>query len=167
MANTIASNISASFIIEGTPIYEYGMLASTYSVGHLVYESAAGVWTEIDSSTAATLYYRMGVVGYKERILSTGAKSSIDTAYATTDTGVPILLGFVDGYGEFVMHIEDPGGDMFANLIFVVSDTGGTLEGGDAAVTTALAAGTPGTGITNVEHLASGDLYMRARWARV
>jgi len=167
MANTLASLVSAHFIIEGTPIYEYGMLASTYSPGHLVYESAAGVWTEIDSSTGTTLYYRMGIVGYKERILSTGAKSSIDTAYATTDTGVPILVGFREGEGVFVMHIEDPGGTMFKNLIFVVSDTGGTLEGGDAAVTTALAAGTPGTGITNVEKLVSGDVYMKARWLKV
>lgn len=165
MANTLASNICASFIICGDPIYLYGMLASTYGVGDLVYESAAGVWTAVDSSTAATLYYRIGVVGYKERILSNGAISTIDTAYAITDTGVPILVGF-HGYGEFVMHIEDPGGEMFRNLGFVISDTERTLEGGDGDVTTALAAGTPGTGITNVNVLASGDLYMKARWLK-
>jgi len=166
MVNNLASNVSAHFIIEGTPIYVPGQLASTYSPGHFVYESAAGTWTEIDADTAGTIIMRYGVVGYKERILSTGAKSSIDTAYATTDTGVPILIGFREGEGVFVAHIEDPGGAILRNALFVVSDTAGCIETG-AGVTAALAAGDPITGITNVEALVSGDDYMKARWMKV
>ena len=66
MANTLASNISAAFIIKGTPIYEYGQLASTYSVGYWVYESATGTWTAIDADTAGTIIMNYGCVGYKE-----------------------------------------------------------------------------------------------------
>ena len=166
MANTLASHICASFIIEGTPIYEYGMLASTYSVGDYVYESSSGVWTVIDADTAGTIIMRYGVVGYKERILSTGAASTIDTAYATTDTAVPILVGFVDGYGIFVSSIDDPAATIQKNSLFVVSETEGTIETG-AGVTAKLAAGDPITGITNVEVLVTGDVFMKARWARV
>ena len=166
MANTIASNISAHFIIEGTPIYLYGQLASTYSVGDFVYESGAGVFTHIDSDTAATLLFKYGVVGYKERILSTGAKSTIDTAYATTDTGVPILIGFREGEGVFVCHIEDPAATVLRNGLFVTSDTAGVIET-HTNVTAALAAGDPITGITNVNTLVTGDLYMKARWLKV
>ena len=163
MANTIASNISASFIIKGTPIYLYGQLASTYGVGYWVYESSAGTFTVIDADTAATLIMKMGCVGYKERILATGAKSSIDTAYATTDTGVPILVGFEEGSGEFVCFIDDPGGAILRNSLFVSSETEAALETG-AGVTAKLAAGDPPTGVTNVVALANGDLYMHARW---
>ena len=166
MANTTASAISSTFIIEGTPIYEYGQLASTYGVGQFVYESAAGTWTVIDADTAATIIMRYGVIGYKERILSTGAASTIDTAYATTDTGVPILIGFREGEGVFVCKIEDPGGAILKNALFVVSDTEGVIETG-AGVSAALAAGDPITGITNVEALANGDTYMKARWMKV
>jgi len=166
MANTLASDISAHFIIEGDPIYEYGQLASTYSVGDYVYESSAGTWTVIDADTAGTILFRYAVVGYKERILSTGAKSSIDTAYAVTDTGVPILVGFRGGDGIFVSSIDDPGGSIRKNALFVVSETEGTIETA-AAVTAKLAAGDPITGITNVEALVTGDVFMKARWASV
>jgi hypothetical protein len=164
MANTLASHISASFIIKGTPIYEYGQLASTYSVGDFVYESAAGTWTVVDADTAATLLFKLAVVGYKERILSTGAKSSIDDAYATTDTGVPILIGFQEGEGEFVCSIDDPGGAIRKNALFIISETEGTIETG-AGVTAKLAAGDTPTGITNVHALANGDVFMHARWS--
>lgn len=163
MANTLASNISAAFIIKGTPIYEYGQLASTYSVGYWVYESATGTWTAIDADTAGTIIMNYGCVGYKERILSTGAKSSIDTAYATTDTGVPILVGFEEGAGEFVAYIDDPGGAILKNATFVVSETESAIETG-AGVTAKLAAGDPKAPVTNVHALASGDLFMHARW---
>lgn len=166
MPNTLASNISASFIIKGTPIYLYGKLASTYSVGDFVYESSAGTFTVIDADTAGTLIMKYGCVGYKERILSTGAKSSIDTAYATTDTGVPILVGFEEGSGEFVCSIDDPGGAILRNALFVTSETEGTIETG-AGVTAKLAAGDPATGITNVVALANGDVFMHARWTHV
>ena len=166
MANTIASNINANFIIEGTPIYLYGKLASTYGVGLFVYESSAGVFTVIDADTGATLLFKYGVIGYKERILSTGAKSTIDTLYATTDTGVPILIGFREGEGVFVCKIEDPGATILRNGLFVVSDTEGVIET-HTNVTAALAAGDPITGITNVNTLVTGDLYMKARWLKV
>ena len=166
MANTIASNISAHFIIEGTPIYRYGKLASTYSVGQFVYESSSGTYTVVDADTAATLLFKYGVIGYKERILSTGAKSTIDTAYATTDTGVPILMGFREGEGVFVCKIEDPGGTFQRDSLFVISDTEGVIESG-AGVTAALAAGDPITGISNVNVLVTGDLFMKARWLKV
>ncbi len=159
MANTLASNISASFIITGTPIYKYGQLAGTYSPGDFVYESSTGTWTVVDADTAATLNYRPGCVGYKERILSTFAKSSIDTAYATTDTGVPILIGFV-GYGEFVAHIEDPGASVYRNARFVISDTEGVYEALSAVA--AAAAGDTEANFTNVKELANGDTYMKA-----
>ena len=166
MANTLASHISASFIIKGTPLYLYGKLASTYSVGDFVYESSAGTFTVIDADTAATILFKLGVVGYKERILSTGAKSSIDTAYATTDTGVPILVGFEEGAGEFVCSIEDPGAGVLRNGLFTTSDTEGTIET-HTNVTAGLAAGDPITGITNVVALVSGDVFMHARWSSV
>lgn len=166
MANTLASNISASFIIAGTPKYEYGQLAGAYSVGDVVFESAAGVWTQYDADEATHIIMRYGIVGYKERILATGAKSSIDTAYATTDTGVPILVGFYGDECEFVCHITDPGGAIRKNALFLTSSTAGTLQTG-AGVTAALAAGDPISGITNVHALANGDTYMHARWAKV
>ena len=161
MANTLASHISASFIIKGTPIYDYGKLASTLSPGDIVYEASAKLWTLVDADTGATLNYRAAVVGYKERILSTGAKSSIDTAYATTDTGVPILLGFEEGSGEFVCHIEDPANDVFKNARFTFSDTPNVLEALTAVA--ASAAGDTEANITNVHQLVTGDLYMHAR----
>ena len=161
MANTLASHISASFIISGTPIYKYGQLASTLSPGDIVYESSAGTWTLVDADTAATLNYKASVVGYKERILSTFAKSSIDTAYATTDTGVPILVGFQEGSGEFVCHIEDPANYVGSNARFTFSDTANVLEALTAVA--AAAAGDTEANITNVVPLASGDLYMHAR----
>lgn len=166
MANTIPSNISAHFIIEGTPIYLYGKLASTYGVGVFVYESSAGTFTVIDADTAATILFKYGIVGYKERILANGAKSSIDTAYLTTDTGVPILIGFREGEGVFVCKIEDPGTGVLRNGLFVVSDTEGVIET-HTNVTAALVAGDPITGITNVNALESGDEYMKARWLKV
>ena len=161
MVNTLASHISASFIISGTPIYKYGMLASALSPGDIVYESSAGVWTLVDADTGATLNYRASVVGYKERILSTFAKSSIDTAYATTDTGVPILVGFQEGSGEFVCHIEDPAAHVGSNGRFTFSDTPNVLEALTAVA--ASAAGDTEANITNVVPLVSGDLYMHAR----
>ena len=161
MANTLASHISASFIIKGTPIYDYGQLASGLSPGDIVYEASAKLWTLVDADTGATLNYRASVVGYKERILASGAKSSIDTAYLTTDTGVPILLGFEEGAGEFVCHIEDPGNDVFRNARFTFSDTPNVLEALTAVA--AAAAGDTEANITNVVPLISGDLYMHAR----
>lgn len=161
MANTLASHISASFIIKGTPIYKYGQLADAYSPCDFVYESAAGVWTKIDSDTAAKILGGPACVGYKERILSTGAKSSIDSAYATSDTGVPILVGFEGGSGEFVAHIEDPGAAKRVNNQFMPSDTEGVIEIIAAA---GLGAGDPIYPIVNVDALANGDLYMKARW---
>lgn len=161
MPNTTASAISASFIIKGTPIYAYGQLASTYSPGDFVYESAADTWTVVDADTAATLNYRPCCVGYKERILSTGAASTIDTAYATSDTGVPILIGFEEGEGEFVAHIEDPGAHVGRNARFVISDTEGVYEALSAVAATA--AGDTEGNITNVEALVSGDTFMKAR----
>ncbi len=166
MANTLASHINANFIIEGTPIYLYGKLASTYGVGVFVYESTAGVFTTIDADTAATILFKYGVVGYKERILSTGAASTIDTLYATTDTGVPILVGFREGEGVFVCKIEDPGAGVLRNGLFTASDTTGVIET-HTNVTAGLAAGDPITGITNVNALVSGDVYMKARWLKV
>ena len=161
MANTLASHISASFIISGTPIYDYGKLASTLSPGDIVYEASAKLWTLVDADTAATLNYRAAVVGYKERILATGAKSSIDSAYATTDTGVPILIGFEGGKGEFVCHIEDPGNYVGRQARFTFSDTPNVLEALTAVA--ASAAGDTEANITNVVPLASGDTYMHAR----
>ena len=161
MANTLASHISASFIIKGTPIYKYGMLASALSPGDIVYESSADTWTLVDADTGRTLNYRTSVVRYKERILSTGAKSSIDTAYATTDTGVPILVGFEEGAGEFVCHIEDPGNYVGSNGRFTFSDTPNVIEALTAVA--ASAAGDTEANITNVIPLASGDFYMHAR----
>jgi hypothetical protein len=165
MANTLASQIAGgNFIIEGTPIYKYGQLAGTYKPGTFVYMSAAGVWTVIDADTAGTIIMNYGVVGYKERILSTGAISTIDDAYATTDTGVPILVGFEGGKGEFVAWIDDPAATIFEEGTFVVSETEGCIETG-AGVTAKLAAGDPKAPITNIHTLVTGDRYMHARWA--
>ena len=161
MANTLASHISASFIIYGTPIYDYGQLASTLSPGDVVYEASAKLWTLVDADTGATLDYKASVVGYKERILATGAKSSIDSAYATTDTGVPILIGFIGGTGEFVCHIEDPANYVGRNARFTFSDTPNVLEALTAVA--ASAAGDTEANITNVVPLESGDTYMHAR----
>ena len=159
MANTLASNISASFIITGTPIYKYGKLAGTYSVGQAVYESSAGTYTVVDADTGPTLNYKPGIIGYKERILATGAKSSIDTTYATTDTGVPILIGF-HGYGEFVCKIEDPAATLYKNARFLISDTEGVYEALTAVA--AAAAGDTEAAFYNVDTLVTGDLFMKA-----
>ena len=119
------------------------------------------MWTVVDADTAATLNYRPGIVGYKERILSTMAASTIDTAYATTDTSVPILVGFEGGKGEFVCKIEDPAAYVGSNARFCISDTEGVYE-----ALTAVAASADGdteANFTNVIPLASGDTYMHAR----
>jgi hypothetical protein len=162
MANTTASAISAHFIIEGDPIYLYGKLASTYGVGQAVYESATGTFTVVDADTAGTLNYKPMIIGYKERILSTGAKSTIDTAYATTDTGVPILIGFRGGEGQFVCKIEDPGAAVYRDARFLISDTEGVYEALTAVA--ASAAGDTEACFSNVDELASGDTYMKAQW---
>ena len=163
MANTLASHISAHFIISGDPIYAYGKVASTYSVGQAVYESSAGTWTVMDADTAVTLDFNVGIVGYKERILSTGAKSSIDTAYATTDTGVPILIGKRAGELIFVAKIQDAIATHTKNKKFTLSETEGVIEHGTGTVAK-LAAGDAQVPITNVGALVSGDIFMKARW---
>lgn len=163
MVNTLASHIAAAFIIEGTPIYAYGQLASTYTVGLCVYESAKDTWTVVDADTAGTLDYRPCIIGYKERILSTGASSTIDDAYATTDTGVPILIGFVDGYGTFVIAIDDPANHVGRNARWLISETEGVYEALTAVAKSA--AGDTEANFTNAEVLVSGDVFMKARWS--
>lgn len=158
----LASTISAAFIIEGTPVYRFGKLAAGYYVGMWVYESSAGVFTVIDSDTAATLISQPMCIGYKERILANGAISTIDTVYLTTDTGVPILIGFVDGEGIFVAKIEDPGGDLQRGNEFTPAATvAGDIHLQNA---TELAAGDPNYHITNDEYVADTSTFMRARW---
>lgn len=164
MAHTIASTVAGgNFLVKGTPLYVYGMLAGTYKPCTAVYESSAGTFTVVDSDTGGTLFYRPMIVGYKERILSTGAASTIDDAYAVTDTGVPILIGFADGEGWFVCWIEDPGGDLFRNGRFLVSDTEGCYEGRTDTVVNA-AAGDTEANFFNVEKLITGDRYALMRW---
>jgi hypothetical protein len=162
MVDTLASNVSAHFIIEGDPIYLYGKLAGTYSVGQAVYESASGTFTVVDADTVATLDYKCMIVGYKERILSTGAKSTIDTAYATTDTGVPILVGFKGGAGICVVKIEDPGAAVYRNARWLISNTEGVYEALTAVA--ASAAGDTEAPFGNVDELESGDLFAAMRW---
>ena len=72
-------------------------------------------------------------------------------------------MGFEEGAGEFVAYIDDPGGAILKNATFVVSETESAIETG-AGVTAKLAAGDPKAPVTNVHALASGDLFMHARW---
>lgn len=164
MANTIASTVAGgNFIVKGTPLYLYGQLATGLSPGDSVYESSADTFTLTDADTGGTLNYRAAIVGYKERILASGAKSNIDTAYLTTDTGVPILIGFADGEGQFVCHIEAPGGSgINRNARFLASDTPNVFEALTAVA--ASAAGDTEANFTNVEILDATDTYALMRW---
>jgi hypothetical protein len=90
-AKTAQSHVAQTSPVGGSSDHvsvEHGVLASTYSVGAVVYQSASGVWT-IQASNAGHLQ-RTGVVGYKPRTSSTWARCDIDTAYTTSDE-VPII----------------------------------------------------------------------------
>ncbi|MFX0208515.1 MAG: hypothetical protein ACFFDT_21200 [Candidatus Hodarchaeota archaeon] len=158
MATTLASTLGSNIILEGEDhaIIERGKLASTYSPGDWVYKTAAGTWTHIDSDgAAASQVVKPALVGYKERILSTGAQSTIDTAYTTSDI-VPIIKGFKMGTGRVIGKIADPGAAVYANNKWVVSATAGVLELGNA---TDYGAGMVEADVFNDIDVGNGDTY--------
>jgi hypothetical protein len=98
----------------------WGKLAGTYHPGDVVYESAAGVWTQQSSNTGNL--YRSGVVLDKPRVGTDWARKDIDDAYTTSDQ-VPIGIS-----GVFTVHVTDQGNaTLKAGVGLILSATAGSL----------------------------------------
>lgn len=102
-ANTIISHVATQSPIDPVSAeVVHGILASTYGVGTWVYESAKGTWTAL-TATISAWCGRVGVVGYKPRLLASKAPSTIDSLYTTTDVVPIVLSGLVPAF------VDDPG----------------------------------------------------------
>lgn len=157
MANTTASAISSHSPIEGEDhmIKVDGKSAAACKPGDLMVQTGAGTWTKAISSTAAHTLQKCGIVAYRERILSTGAQSTIDDEYAIGDI-FPVILGFKMGTGRAIVKITDPTATVYPNHYWNLGATAGDAE---QANTTDLAAGIARLDMVNVETIVSGDTY--------
>jgi hypothetical protein len=76
---------------KGAKILHNQKLAGAYGIGHAVYKTAAGTWTEADHDTAASLLTETGFVcGPADRITATVLKDMDDALTATE--GVDICI---------------------------------------------------------------------------
>lgn len=157
MAIVLASTLGSNIILEGEDhaIIERGLLAAAMNPGSWVYKTAAGTWTALDSDTAACQIVKPALVGYRERILATGAQSTVDDDYTTSEL-VPIIKGFKMGKGRVIGKIADPGAAVLGPHKWVCSATAEVLELGN---TTDFAAGMVDAGVYNYGDVGNGDTY--------
>ncbi len=160
MANTTAATIATSSPIEGEDhmIKTDGKSAATCKPGDLMVQTGAGVWTLAISTTALHAQMFCGVVGYRERILASGAQSTINDNYEIGDL-FPVITGFKMGKGLLVIKITDPAGTIYPQHGFVLGAVSGDAE---LSNTTDLGGGFVQQRFTNIQTLLTGDLYMLA-----
>jgi len=157
MANTTASAISAHSPVEGEDhmIKVDGKSAAACKPGDLMVQTGAGTWTKAISTTAAHTLQKCAIVLYRERILATGAQSTIDTQYEIGDI-FPLCKGFKMGKGRAIVKITNPAATVYENHYWNLGAVAGDAE---MANTTDLAAGIARLDMVNVETLVSGDTY--------
>lgn len=157
MVNDLASDISAFSPIEGEDhmIKEDGKSAAACKPGDLMVKTGAGTWTLAISTTAAHTVQKCSVVGYRERILASGAQSTIDSEYAIGDL-FPLIKGMKMGKGRVIVSITDPAATVYENHKWVLGAVNGEAE---IANTTDLGAGFVEQDFVNVETIVSGDDY--------
>lgn len=129
MANTVMSQVALdSVIIEGRTRARilWGKLAAGDKPGQVEYESSTGVWTKVDSATAAHHLLKFGILEFKPRTSATFGEVDIDTAYATTDD-VPIVVGSYGGDLKLAAFIVNPGGAKLFGVSYVIGTTAGSL----------------------------------------
>lgn len=155
MVNDLASDISGHTPIEGEDhmIKDEGKSAATCKPGDLMVQTGAATWTLAISTTAAHTVQKCSVVGYRERILATGAQSTIDSLYQIGDI-FPLIKGFKMGKGRLIVSITDPVATVYPNHKWVLGAVNGEAE---IANTTDLGAGFVELDMVNVETLVSGD----------
>jgi hypothetical protein len=120
-AKTVASHVGPTIEIKKDGISRkivWGKLAGTYVPGDVVYESSAGVWTQV--TTSAGNLNRVGVVGFNPRSPS-GVRKDIDDAY-TTSEDVPIHLK-----GIVTARIVDQNAARARGIRLTYSTTAGAL----------------------------------------
>jgi hypothetical protein len=121
-AKTAASHIGSNIVLDNTGLEsEDGEVADAYKPGDVVYESAAGVWTK--AATNAGQLGRVGIVGFKARIDSTGARKDIDDAYSAGDARIPIILKCK----RCIVSVLDQNGSMLRGAFLALSGTAGAL----------------------------------------
>lgn len=157
MVNNLASDIAAHSPIEGEDhmIKVDGKSAAACKPCDLMVQTGAGTWTKAISTTAAHTLQKCGIVGYRERILSTGAQSTIDDEYSIGDI-FPVILGFKMGTGRVIVAITDPVATVYPNHYWNLGAVAGEAE---QANTADLAAGIARLDMVNVETIVSGDDY--------
>lgn len=129
MAVTAISEIVLDYIIlEGRTRARivWGKLASTYKPGQVVYESSTGIWTVVNSATAAHHLLKFGIIEFKPRTSATFGEVDIDGAYATTDD-VPIVIGSYGGDLKIAAFLVDPGEAELFGESYVIGTTAGSL----------------------------------------
>ena len=144
MANTAASQVVLdSVILEGRTRARivWGKLASTYKPCQVVYESATGVWTHVNSGTAAHKLLKFGIIEFNPRTSATFGEVDIDIAYATTDD-VPIIIGSYGGDLKLCAACTDPGGAKLFGVSYVIGATAGNLSAETLEVTGSVSSGT-------------------------
>lgn len=121
-AKTAASHIGSNIVLSTQGLEsEDGEVAGAYTPGTIVYESAAGIWTE--AATNAGQLGRVGIVGFKARIDSTGARKDIDDAYSANDSRIPIILKCKD----CIFKVLDQNGSLLRGAFLALSGTAGSL----------------------------------------
>ena len=98
---------------------EDGEVAGAYKPGDVVYESAAGIWTQVTTSVGNL--NRVGVLGFKPRVVA-GVAKTIDDAYSTGDSRIPIY-----GTGVVTAQITDQGASRLRGVKLMYSTTAGAL----------------------------------------
>ena len=157
MVNTLASDISPMSPVEGEDhmIKEDGISGADCSPGDLMVKTSAGTWTKAISTTAEHTVQKCSVVGYRERILSTGAQSTIDSVYTAGDV-FPLIKGFKMGKGRVVVNITTPAVTVYTNHKWNLGAVAGEAE---MANVTDLGAGFVELDMENVDTIINGDLF--------
>ena len=157
MVNNLASDISSSNPVEGEDhmIKEEGTSAATCKPGDLMVKTGAATWTLAISTTAPHSLQKCSIVGYRERILATGAQSTIDDAYQIGDI-FPLIKGMKMGKGRVIVKITDPVATVYENHYWHTAAVAGDAE---MANTLDLTAGIAKLDFVNVETIVSGDDY--------
>ena len=157
MVNNLASDISSSSPVEGEDhmIKEEGTSAATCAPGDLMVKTGAATWTLAISTTAAHTLQKCSIVGYRERILATGAQSTIDSLYQIGDL-FPLIKGMKMGKGLVIVKITDPVATVYENHYWSIGAVAGDAE---MANSVDLIAGMVKQDFVNVETIVSGDDY--------
>jgi hypothetical protein len=149
MANTTHCLVSPATVVEGAPLIQWFNPAGAYVPGAHVYPNAAATVTHADKDTAASLLFHPFVIEHKPRVASTNARTSADSAYATSDQ-IPVIIGGKRGAIKLVGVFTDQVGNDFAGKRLILGDDGATTVCATANIE---------TGLRLAADVISGDVY--------